>query len=107
MAYRLNFPIIAKLHSVFHVSKLKTFVGDPQAEHRRLLEELIQQHPLRDLEEILNSREVLKQGSKFKEILVLWKDQLVEDVNDFYATFLNFILKDKDNIQGGQLLHKG
>lgn len=104
VAYRLQLPSTAKLHNVFHVSKLKRFVGDPVAAHRLLPTEFLNQHPLQEPAAILKRREILKLGRNFKEVLVQWKGQLVddatwEDEEDFITTFPDFILEDKDVFQ--------
>lgn len=112
VAYRLQLPISAKIHDVFHVSKLKRFVGDPIAVSHNLPIEFLNQHPLLEPDAILKQREVLKLGRSFKELLVQWKGQSAadatwEDAKAFFATFPEFILEDKDVSQEGAIVAKG
>lgn len=109
VAYRLELPANVKIHNVFHVSKLKRFVGNPNTEIRTLPDEFLNQHPLREPEAILTSREILRHGKCFTEVLVHWKGQTTEDATwedaeDFHITFPDFILEDKDKFQGGAIV---
>lgn len=79
MAYHLQLPSTTKLHDVFHVSKLKKFMGDPVADNRILLIEFLNQHPLQEPEAILKRWEILQLGRNFKEVLVQWKGQSADD----------------------------
>ena len=106
VAYQLGLPVTAKLHNVFHISRLKRFIGDPSSEPRFLPDEYINQHPLREPEAIIQRMNVLKLGKNFSELLVKWKGQSAEeatweDAKDFQVTFPNFILEDKDISKGG------
>ena len=79
VAYRLQLPATAKIHNVFHVSKLKRFVGDPIAAFQDLLDEFIKQHPLQTPKAILKRQEVLRLEQRFSEFLVQWKGQAPGD----------------------------
>lgn len=65
MVYRLNLPITAKLHNVFHVSKLKRFIGDPTGDIHPLPEEFINQQPLLTPSAILKYRDIIKRAKFF------------------------------------------
>ena len=109
VAYRLDLPDSAQLHDVFHISKLKRFVGDPNTEPKFFPEEYLNQHPLREPESILSHRQVLKLGRSFDEILVKWKgytkeEATWEDTEDFQSTFPHFILEDTDFQKGGPIV---
>lgn len=112
VAYRLNLPATAKLHNVFHVSRLKKFVGDPGPIQTPLPAEFLNQQPILEPHCILNRRNVLKRGRVFSEILVQWTgqsevDATWEDLVAFKEAFLSFILEDKDLSKGGAIVAKG
>lgn len=109
VAYRLKLPDTAKLHNIFHVSKLKTFVGDPPSTLTPLEEEFLCQHPLLKPKAILKHRSVLKNGHEYPELLIQWNHQLPEDATwenaaAFKVIFPNFILEDKELTKEGAIV---
>lgn len=75
MAYRLNLPTTAKLHNVFHISKLKKFIGDPAVEVNPLPSDFMNQNPILQPSAILNRREILRKGKVISQVLVQWGQQ--------------------------------
>ena len=78
VAYKLQLPIGAKIHPVFHVSQLKKHIGPAQGQsHLPLLDDSgsIVKEPL----SILDRRLVKRHGQAATEVLVLWQNTFPED----------------------------
>lgn len=92
VAYRLKLPVSAKLHNVFHVSRLKKFKGSPDQVVNPLPEAFINQQPLLQPKTILKYRDVLQGSKTLSQALVHWEGQTEsdatwEDVVAFRETF--------------------
>ncbi|XP_019158364.1 PREDICTED: uncharacterized protein LOC109155092 [Ipomoea nil] len=101
VAYRVELPENCRIHNVFHVSKLKAFVGDPPSQ-LPTLPPITDGRLVRQPQRVLRSR--LNRGSP--EILVVWKgisadDATWEQLHDFKLQFPSFKLEDKLVVQEG------
>lgn len=104
VAYRLNLPDTAKLHNVFHISRLKKFIGDPTMEVNPLPAEFLNQHPVLTPSNVLQSREILRKGKVIPQILVQWgqhpkEEATWEDTAEFQKMFPEFTLEDKGVVE--------
>ncbi|GKC50052.1 ty3-gypsy retrotransposon protein, partial [Tanacetum coccineum] len=72
VAYHLALPASSKIHSVFHVSILKAFVGSDGVEVAELPEELQDGQPVEHPLTICDTRRVLRNGSPKGQVLVQW-----------------------------------
>ncbi|CAM8940630.1 unnamed protein product [Rhodiola kirilowii] len=79
VAYRLELPESSKIHPVFHVSLLKAWVGSPPDAIPMLPELSINNQPVMLPSSILNSRIILHNGAPEKQILVQWRDRLIDE----------------------------
>jgi hypothetical protein len=108
VAYQLKLPEGSRVHPVFHVSLLKKAVGNYQEE-----EELPELEGEKDIliepEEVLARRTVQVQGENVDQVLIRWKDQVVEeatweDTIVIKSQFPNFCLEDKAMLSGGSVV---
>jgi hypothetical protein len=108
VAYQLKLPEGSRVHPVFHVSLLKKAVGNYQEE-----EELPELEGEKDIliepEEVLARRTVQVQGEKVDQVLIRWKDQVMEeatweDTIAIKSQFPNFCLEDKAMLSGGSIV---
>ena len=72
-AYRLEFPAGAKFHDVFHVSKLKKFIGEPDVQRNPLPHEFINQQPILKPVAVLDKRTMLIKGHTIPQLLIQWE----------------------------------
>ena len=79
VAYRLKLPPESKIHSVFHVSLLKAYVGPPPDEIPVLPEPPSQ--PIPHPAAILDRRWREEQGNLTLEVLIEWEGQPREDAS--------------------------
>jgi hypothetical protein len=104
VAYKLALPITSKVHLVFHVSLLKQKVG-PEIVTSTTIPEYEPEHPVLHPQVALNyhgtinNREVLIHWSGFNPTNATW-----EKVIDFHARFPDFVLEDKDSLNGEGML---
>lgn len=73
VAYCLKLSDTVRIHNVFHVAKLKKFLGDPSVTHTPLPNEFMNQQPILSPLAILKSQQVLKRGRSIAEVLIQWK----------------------------------
>jgi hypothetical protein len=98
----------SRVHPVFHVSLLKKAVGNCQEEDD--LPELEgEKGTLIEPEEVLARRTVQVQGEKVDQVLIRWKDQVMEeatweDTIAIKSQFPNFCLEDKAMLSGGSIV---
>lgn len=106
VAYRLYLPPGARIHDVFHVSKLKRCHGDPPQQPTPFPSQLIKDRPLLTPAAILDSRIILIRGRPHYQLLVRWEQQPASDatwepLQDFRRDFPDFHLEDKVLFPGG------
>ena len=96
VAYKLQLPLSASIHPVFHVSQLKKAVGD--STKVQPLPELLSE----DMEWLVEPEDIkaIREGSSGMEVLVLWKnlpdfEATWESVTDLQLQFPNLHLEDK------------
>jgi hypothetical protein len=108
VAYQLKLPEGSRVHPVFHVSLLKKAVGNYQEEND--LPELEgERGVLIEPEEVLAWRTVQIQGENMDQVLIRWKDQMIEeatweDTIAIKSQFPNFCLEDKAVLSGGSVV---
>lgn len=104
MAYKLQLPDDSKIHNVFHVSLLKAFKGDHES---GTIAPTIpndfgsnSKYP----KSIVGVQKVASDGEPNEQVLVKWchqqpKDASWEDLDEFWAAFLDYHLADKVIVQ--------
>ncbi|GKE20188.1 ty3-gypsy retrotransposon protein [Tanacetum coccineum] len=106
VAYRLALPASSKIHPVFHVSILKTFVGSDSVEVAGLPEELQDGQPVEQPLTICDTRRVLRNGSPERQVLVQWiggspEEATWEWLSEFKAAYPTYNLEDKVVFEAG------
>ncbi|CAM8999395.1 unnamed protein product [Rhodiola kirilowii] len=106
VTYKLELPPTARLHNVFHVSKLKLCRNTPPQQTVALPEYFRDNHPLHSPEKVLGFRTLLAQGRPVRQVLVQWQgqdstDATWEDVTDLQREFPSFRLEDDVVADGG------
>jgi hypothetical protein len=104
VAYKLALPTGSKVHPVFHVSLLKQQVGTKAATSTEI-PEYESNHPVIQPQAALGFRGNINS----KEVLIHWQgfnpaDATWEKVAEFQARFPDFVLEDKDPLNGGGML---
>jgi hypothetical protein len=105
VAYELSLPPEARIHPVFHVSKLKVFHGTPPSALPSLDPSVIGTAiPLQPLN-ILGARSVHTKKGKVQQLLVQWeglpaREATWEDQNELLKAYPNLHLEDKLNLEG-------
>ena len=106
VAYRLKLSETAKLHNVFHVSKLKRFKGDPAQLVNPLPVNFLNQHPLMQPQQALQCRDILKGSKVINQTPLHWEgesatDATWEDTAGLHEAYPQFTLEDKDVAKTG------
>lgn len=79
VSYKLKLPNNAKIHPVFHISQLKKAIGDYTVEASLPVDLQVEEEEMEEPEEVLASRDILKQGQTTKQWLIKWKNRNLED----------------------------
>jgi hypothetical protein len=102
VAYKLDLPVGARIHDVFHVGLLKAFHGEPPARAPEL-------PPIQHGRVLVEPSTVLKGriARGRRELLVRWKGTLAAETSwvpleDFVQQFPEYQLEDKLIVQGGR-----
>nr|GEV83661.1 Ty3/gypsy retrotransposon protein [Tanacetum cinerariifolium] len=100
VAYRLALPADSKIHSVFHVSILKPFVGDNVCEVTELPEEVVEGRPIEQPMDIRETRLILHKWELVKQVLVQWVDGSLDDatreaLTEFHSAYPDYDLGDQ------------
>lgn len=100
-AYKLQLPLEARLHPVFHVSLLKKCISDSQEVTSMIPMPLLtnEYDPLLQPKRILQFRSVLRNGQQI-QLLVKWDglpfdDNTCEDIHHLHESFPQLNLEDK------------
>lgn len=104
VAYKLDLPSDARIHDVFHVSKLKRCHGEPSTHSIPLLAQFVNDQPLLQPASVLNSRTILVLGRPVPQVLIQWEGQPASDATwedhiAFHQDFPTFNLEDKVSFQ--------
>jgi len=106
VAYELKLPPEARIHPVFHISKLRRFHGRPREGliplHASLTSTAVPLEP----HEILGNRTLLTSKGAIQQLLVRWKglsedEASWEDLEGFERTWPDWTLEDKVTFKGG------
>ncbi|KOM37859.1 hypothetical protein LR48_Vigan03g124100 [Vigna angularis] len=108
VAFRLELPESAKIHSVFHASQLKKAVGDRKVE-KDLPEELQAEGPAFWPAKILQQRQIQQDGESIQQVLIEWQTggeegATWEDLATIKDQFPDFNLEGKVESGGGVMI---
>jgi hypothetical protein len=105
VAYRLELPPQARIHSVFHVSQLKKHIGTEENIEVQLPEEIVGQSPVSTPLALCGERNVLINGKIQRQVLVQWSDSNPENAtwevaDEMERWYPNLHLEDKVVVEG-------
>ena len=107
VAYKLELPLTATIHPVFHVSQLKQSIS-----HQPVQSDLPPMPQMQELQPqaILERRMIRKKNHAITQVLIHWTglspaDATWEIAADIARRFPNFHLEDKVGLMGEDLLH--
>ncbi|KAF7838882.1 Ty3/gypsy retrotransposon protein [Senna tora] len=104
VAYRLQLPLHAKIHDVFHVSQLKRCVGSASDMNMPLPLLTTEYGPVISPKAILQRRDIQVGNQWETQLLVAWDDGSCptwETLTDFQQSYPTFDLEDKVTFNGG------
>ncbi|PNX93203.1 hypothetical protein L195_g016354 [Trifolium pratense] len=105
VAYKVQLPVEAKIHPVFHISQLKQFKGratDPYIPLPLTTHEL---GPILQPIAVLQRRDIVRNEHAIQQVLIKWEglndtDATWEDVDEITENYPNFNLEDKVEVKG-------
>jgi hypothetical protein len=105
VAYKLQLPEEAKIHSVFHVSQLMLFKGGATEQYLPLPLTMTEQGPVVLPSKVLDVRIIQQGQAKIPQVLIQWtnipaQDATWENVQDIKVNFPKFNLEDKVLLKG-------
>lgn len=100
VAYELALPDTARIHPVFHVSKLKKYYGNQHLVTPSLDPSVIGTRVALQPAQVLGARELQTPTGRCKQLLIHWVglpavEATWEEINMLKVTYLNFNLEDK------------
>lgn len=106
MAYKVELPVGAQIHPVFHVSQLKRYHQDNRLHPKTLLMNFTSKQPVINPFQILKQRQILRDGAHIVEAFTQWEGLSPEDatwipLTELKKSYPSFNLKDKVNFQEG------
>jgi hypothetical protein len=111
VAYELDLPSTAKIHHVFHVSKLRPYHGTPPSEPPTLPISVTSTAVQMEPQQLLGSRTLLANSGSVQQLLVQWKglkEEVAtwENLEEFVSTWPDYNLEDKIPFKGGSNVTK-
>ena len=111
VAYKLQLPPEAKIHSVFHVSQLKLFKGNCSQPYIPLPITTHEMGPVLQPTAILKARNIRQGQQIIPQVLVQWEqlsedEATWEDYDEIKKQFPNSNLEDKIEIKGGGIVRE-
>ncbi|PNY16670.1 Ty3/gypsy retrotransposon protein [Trifolium pratense] len=112
VAYKLDLPPSAKIHSVFHVAQLKEFKGSNDDPYLPLPLTTTEVGPTLYPTQVLDSRMVMQASVANPQILIQWGNEANaeakwEDYNEIKNNYPELNLEDKVEFKGGGIVMKG
>jgi hypothetical protein len=105
VAYKLQLPQEAKIHSVFHVSQLKPFKGGTTEQYMPLPLTMTEMGPIIPPTKVLATRVVQQGELKIPQVLIQWanlsaEEAIWEELEDMKVNYPNLNLEDKVVLNG-------
>ncbi|MCI14792.1 hypothetical protein A2U01_0035924, partial [Trifolium medium] len=109
VAYKLQLPVEARIHPVFHVSQLKPYIGTASTPYMPLPLTTTALGPILQPEAILDNRTVVQGSEASHHVLVKWCNvdeahATWEDTLQFAEEYPTFNLEDKVSVNGGSIV---
>jgi len=105
VAYKLQLPETARIHSVFHISQLKQFKGSTTEPYLPLPLTTVEQGPILSPEKTLQKHCIMQGNQQVQQVLVKWqhvpaKEATWENAVEFTVNYLDLNLEDKIAFEG-------
>ncbi|MCH81226.1 retrotransposon protein [Trifolium medium] len=112
VAYKLELPETAKIHSVFHIAQLKEFRGGNDEPYFPLPLTTSDTGPMFIPTKVLDTRMLIKNQLQVPQVLIQWGDDTSaefkwEDFQEIKDNYPLFNLEDKVEFKGGGIVMKG